>query len=102
MPSARLAVVKLAIVLTTLATFASCDTKAAFAWNDEIDCCTIPSTLLATFDNSVSETVITLGAQDVPFQSNPYPNNGETLTVSTSAKALILAKVKLAYALEFV
>ena len=58
--------------------------------------------VLATFDNSVDETVITLGTQFVPFHINPYPRPGASVTVSTSANALILAAVKFAYDLVLV
>ena len=73
--------------------------NAVFATNED---CTIPTTVLATFANSVPETVITLGAQTFPFQTNPYPEPGGLVTVSTSANALMLAAVKFAYALAFV
>ena len=51
---------------------------------------------MATFDNSVDETVITLGTQFVPFQTKPNPKPGALVTVSTSAKALILIADKFA------
>ena len=57
---------------------------------------------LAIFENSANDAVIAVGTQAVPFQSNPYPAVGGVVTVSTSASALILAAVKLAYALAFV
>ena len=73
--------------------------NAVFATNED---CTIPTTVLATLANSELDTVITLGAQAVPFQINPYPEFGGNVVVSTSTNALILASVKLAYALAFV
>ena len=51
---------------------------------------TIPSTVFATFDNSVLDTVITFGTQFVPFHVNAYPSPGAMVDVSTSAKSLIL------------
>ena len=52
--------------------------------------------VLATFDNSVDETVITLGTQFVPFHTKPNPRLGASVTVSTSANALILIADKFA------
>ena len=75
---------KLAILLTILATFASLATIDKLAIEDK------------------SATGITFGSHTLPFQIKAYPDTGVILTVSTSAKALILAKTKLAYALSSV
>jgi hypothetical protein len=53
-----------------------------------------------TTDDNAVKALITLGTQVLPFQANASPYDGATVTVSTSANTLILAKDKLANTLS--